>query len=130
MIKHVCIYSSLLFLGNGIYALTQNKYDFVIMNTIMFIISILNYIYDTNNDFIYYLDIICANIVFIFYVYKSFNIFSGFEIFLMINSIILSFMLSCLYHLEHKDEKNWQFFHMYFHFVSNICIFMIINKSK
>lgn len=123
-----CVISSLLFNITSLYAFYLGKYDFMIVNIFIFVISLINHKYECKNYHINIFDKCVGSLGYIYYVFVGLMVCSPIELFLIMNVVLQAYIISIKTYAC-NDGKDWKTFHMYFHLIANICAIIIIQRS-
>jgi len=122
------ICSSHLFLFNSIYAYRIKETIMCSFLFMIYLFSTLHYITNQSDSVFHYMDRMMSRIGTIVLFVNSFKYTKPFYCILAINNIILSYSMSCCVFIIYNDTT-WIYCHMYFHILTNFCLFVSLEDS-
>ena len=127
IIRLIC--SSHLFLFNSMYAYRIKEKVMCSFLFMIYLFSTLHYITDQTDSVYHYIDCYMSRTGTIVLFLNSFKYTKPYYCIMAINNIILSYGMSRCVFMLYKDTT-WIYFHMYFHFLTNLCLFVNLEDSR
>ena len=121
--------SSHLFLFNSIYAyhIEEQTVSFVLFSAYLF--STLHYITNRYNSIYHKCDLVISRLTTIYISLYTLNFLSVYYTFIIVNNVCLSYALSKAIHSFFPNRDYSIYCHFYFHFISNFCIYTLLNTG-
>lgn len=123
------IYSSQLFMFNSIFAYIIDEETFSYILFIAYLFSFLHHATNIHNSIYHKSDLVVSRLTTMYISLYTLRFTSFCYTFILFNNVALSYYLSNTIYTLYPNKKIWIYYHFYFHFISNICIYTILNTS-
>ena len=124
------VLTSHLFLVNSYLAFKVKKKHVSLLLAIVYMNSCLHHLTNEHDSIYHKADIVSSRFATITLITYSLYYSQMYQSFMSLNNIVLSYLTSRLAYLSYPNNNTWLYFHMYFHFITNFSIYILILKMR
>lgn len=123
----ILLTSSHLFLCNGIYAYMLNEQNVFVLMSLVYVFSSLNYMKE--HFYLHMFDLIVSRVATITLLTYSMYYVHIYYTVMACNNIVMGYTISNLVYKLYPDDNLWIMYHLYFHIITNFCIFVFLKNT-